>query len=177
MKLLSYKSTQKGFAGIGNFLIRIRLHSKISHSEIMFEPGDGVDHLMPDGTTEPDENGAYWCGSSSAAERLPLWSKNRANKVGGVRFKRIVPEPTKWYIRNTERNPIKAALTFKECEGQKYDWKLIFNFLSWTILVFSRDKESRKMCSEICAKALGIEQSWRIDPPTLDVVVLSEENF
>lgn len=175
MKLLSYKSTQKGFAGIGNFLIRIRLQSRISHSEIMFEPNDGVDHLMPDGTTEPDVNGAYWCASSTAVERLPHWSKSRANKIGGVRFKRIVPDPAKWHILNTNRNPLRAAYTFKECEGQKYDWKLIFNYVSWLILVFSIDKESRKMCSEICAKALGFSQSWRIDPPTLDVIVMGEE--
>lgn len=142
----------------------------------MFEPGDGVDHLMPDGTTEPDEDGAYWCASSTAAERMPKWSTKRAGKIGGVRFKRIVIEPEKWIIRDTHRSAEKAACTFILCQGQKYDWKLIFNFIAWFILVFTKDRENRKVCSEICAKALGFEESWRIDPPTLDRIVENESN-
>ena len=52
MKLASYKGRRKGFTGIFNVLIRFWLMGKHSHSEVIFEPGDGVDHLMPDGTTE-----------------------------------------------------------------------------------------------------------------------------
>lgn len=170
MKLLSYKSTQKGLAGIANVLIRLRLRTQISHSEILFEPGDGVDHLMPDGTTEPDENGAYWCGSSSAGEKLPTWSTRRANKTGGVRFKRVVPNPFKWYIRSTNRDPLKAAETFKKYEGFMYDWQLIIGFIVWII----PDKRNRKMCSEICAEALGFEETWRIDPAILDIAIVNE---
>ncbi len=174
MKVISYISTQKGIAGLGNILIKIRLNSKISHNEIMFEPGDGVDHLMPDGTTLPDENGAYWCASSSAAEKMPIWSTKRAGKTGGVRFKRIKIDPSKWIIRDTRRDPIKAANTFIVCQGQKYDWRLIFNFIAWFLLIVLKDKENRKVCSEICSEALGYNEAWRIDPPTLDNIVANE---
>lgn len=171
MKLLSYKSTQSGLKGIANILIRFRLKTRISHSELMFEPGDGVDNLMPDGTCEPDENGAYWCASSSALERLPEWSKTRANKIGGVRFKRIVPEENKWFIRKTSRDPFFAAVTIKENEGKMYDWQLIVGFIFWLI----PDKTNRKMCSEIISESLGFNsESWRIDPALLDAIIVNE---
>lgn len=107
---------------------------------------------------------------------MPLWSTKRANKIGGVRFKRIVIDPNKWIIRDTKRSAVEAAKVFVLCQGQKYDWKLIFNFIAWFILVFTKDRENRKVCSEICAKALGFEESWRIDPPTLDRIVENESN-
>lgn len=51
--------------GLGNVLIRLRLRGPYSHSEIVFEPGDGVDHLMPDGTCALDVTGAL-CGAYRA---------------------------------------------------------------------------------------------------------------
>ena len=64
----------------------------------VFEPGDGVDDLMPrdssveaaQPSTRPDASGALWCASSAAAEPIPLWSPRRAGRRGGVRFKRII---------------------------------------------------------------------------------------
>lgn len=176
MKLISYNAIQSGIVGISNLLIRLRLRTTISHNEIMFEPGDGVDHLMPDGTAQPDSNGAYWCASSSSLEKLPKWSRRRSGKLGGVRFKRIVPDNTRWIIRDTKRDPVHAAKVFILYEGQPYDWKLIFNFVSWfTISLSDGDDDDKKVCSEICAIALGIEEAWRIDPPTLDRIVQSEQ--
>jgi hypothetical protein len=46
MKLASYKGTRPGIQGIGNILIRWRLEDQISHSELIFEPGDLHHHLV-----------------------------------------------------------------------------------------------------------------------------------
>ena len=72
--------------------MRLRLGSQISHCELVFEPGDGVDDLMPDGTCAPvpiGNGGLYWAGSSAAAEPIPPWSPRRAGSKGGIRFKRL----------------------------------------------------------------------------------------
>ena len=76
MQLASYVGTRRSLMGIGNRLIRLRLSGlkealktdasldqtvlRASHSEVVFEPGDGVDHLMPDGTCEPNAKGELW---------------------------------------------------------------------------------------------------------------------
>ena len=77
MLLASYKSTRPGLQGLANVLIRLRLGGIYSHCELVFQPGDGVDHLMPDGTTAPDENGALWCvssgGTASPCSATPFW--------------------------------------------------------------------------------------------------------
>ena len=46
MQLASYKSTRLGLQGIANRIIRLRLRGPYSHTEVVFEPGDGVDHLV-----------------------------------------------------------------------------------------------------------------------------------
>lgn len=167
MKLLSYHGTRSGIMGLGNIAIRLRLRGKMSHSEVMFEPGDNVDHLMPDGTCEPDASGAYWCVSSVGLERMPAWSLYRAGRLGGVRFKRIVPDTAKWTPRKTPADPFRAAQWAKGAQGVLYDWQLIFSFLFWVI----PNKKSRGMCSEVCATMLGYDEAWRFDPCNLDVVV------
>ena len=165
MKLASYKSTRPGIMGLGNILIRLRLRGIYSHSEIVFEPGDGVDHLMPDGTCAPDADGAMWCVSSTGLERIPAWSQRRAGKRGGVRFKRIVLSD-KWTL-DPVSNPEHAARWAVENEGRLYDWQLILGFLAWVI----PHKRSRVVCSEACAEMLGLEDAWRFDPCALRAVV------
>ncbi|UGQ45074.1 hypothetical protein [Massilia endophytica] len=162
MKLASYKATRPGLHGIANVLIRIRLGGQYSHSEIVFMPGDGVDALMPDGTCEP-VNGAYWCASSVAAERLPAWSKRRPGRAGGVRFKRIQLDPDKWDLLDLQRDARQAARWFVENEGMPYDWQLILGFIAW----FIHEDEGRVTCSEACASAGGHPDSWRFDPCAL----------
>lgn len=166
MRIASYKSTRPGLQGIANRLIRRRLRGPYSHNEVVFEPGDGVDHLMPDGTCAPDATGALWCASSVAAERLPEWSPRRAGSVGGVRFKRITIDPDRWDVRRVDRSPLEAAQWFKQHQGDLYDWQLIAGFLAW----FIPHKASRRTCSEACAAALGMpdDDAWRFDPCSLD---------
>jgi hypothetical protein len=169
MKLASYKSTRPGFQGLGNTLIRFRLESPYSHSELIFMPGDGVDHLMPDGTCEPDENGAYWAASSVFAEKLPAHSPRRAGKTGGVRFKRIKFDPANWDIIDLDNGQanemsIMAAIWFVKNQGAPYDMVLISKFVVWAIPFQNNDKV---MCSEAVATALGMPEPARIDPAML----------
>jgi hypothetical protein len=160
MKLASYHGTKSGVMGLGNVLIRYRLKGVYSHSEIVFEPGDNVDGFMPDGTTEPNESGEVWCASSTGLDFIPDWSKVRAGKLGGVRFKRIKLDPAKWRIDETTADPVKAALWAVDNQGMRYDWQLIFGFIAWVI----PEKTGRVMCSEACAEMLGYNDSWRLDP-------------
>lgn len=165
MKLASYHGTRPGLMGLGNVLIRLRLRGPYSHSEIVFEPGDGVDHLMPDGTCAPDADGALWCVSSTGLEHIPAWSARRPGKRGGVRFKRIVLGD-KWTL-DPVSNPEQAARWAVENEGRLYDWQLILGFLAWVI----PHKSSRVMCSEACAEMLGLLDAWRFDPCSLRAVM------
>lgn len=170
MKLLSFHGTRSGIFGLGNVLIRARLRGQYSHNEVMFEPCDGpeVAALMPDGSLEPDANGALWCCSSVGLERLPSHSRRRAGKVGGVRFKRIVPDRQRWTAEETDRDPLQAARWAREHEGSLYDWQYIVGFLAW----FIPQKETRTACCEACAKMLGLAaDAWRFDCCSLSAAV------
>lgn len=165
MKIAAYKSIRPGLIGIFNRLIQLRLKSQYSHTELVFEPGDGVDHLMPDGTCEP-VNGALWCLSSSASDILPPWSPKRAGKKGGVRFKRVDVYNGKWDLKTPIKGtPEQAAKWGIENGGSKYDWYLILGFILW----FIPQSEDAKDCSESVASALGYEEAWRFDPANLFV--------
>ena len=166
MLLASYKSTRPGLQGLFNRIIRLRLRGQYSHSEVVFEPGDGVGHLMPDGSARPGQDGSLWCASSVAAEALPEFSGRRAGKTGGVRFKRVVLDPSRWDLVKVNLDPMATAQWFKAHEGEMYDWQLILGFMSWVI----PQKDQRWTCSEACAAALGIpvDDAWRFDPAALE---------
>lgn len=169
MKLASYKGTRPGLQGIANRLVRWRLDGIYSHTEIVFEPGDGVDLHMPDGTCQPDINGALWCASSVAAERLPAWSRYRAGKTGGVRLKRIVMDPTKWDVVPVSAEPIYAAHVYNVHEGKPYSWRQVSKFLAWWVSPVGDADQST--CAQLAAEMLGYEEGWRFDPALLAVVV------
>ena len=164
MLLASYKSTRPGVQGIANRIIRWRLRGQYSHSEIVFEPGDVPSHLLPDGTAQRDENWAYWSVSSVAAERLPAWSKLRAGRVGGVRFKRIKFDPNRWdVVRIRDADPMDAIVIARRVEGMGYDWRQVAGYASWLI---PQDAD-RVSCAELCATLLGHVDPWRADPCSL----------
>lgn len=158
MKLASFHGTRPGLYGWANILIRWRLGGVYSHSEIVFEPGDGVDHLMPDGTCAPDADGALWCASSTGLEVLPAWSKRRAGRRGGVRFQRRVLDG-QWTLDAVRACPLHAARWASDNEGRLYDWQLIIGFLAWLV----PHKQSRVLCHEACAEMLGLQDAWRFD--------------
>ena len=183
MKLASYVGTRDGFMGIGNRLIRLRLSGfreavktspsmtqdilRSSHSEIVFEPGDGVDHLMPDGTCQPNDKGELWCVSSVGLERIPEYSPRRAGKLGGVRFKRINPHNNHWELDEVFGSALYAATWAHKNQGMLYDWQLVIGFLAW----FIPHKADRVMCSEACAAMLAILDAHRCDPCQLQALV------
>ena len=166
MKLAFYLGTRKPwYIGLGNVLIRLRLRSQISHCELVFEPGDGVSDLMPDGQAMPNALGELWCASASATDLLPEWSPRRAGRHGGVRFKRIdVRDASKWLLVDVPWADARAAaLWFREHQGALYDWQGIIGFLVW----FVPDKAQRWTCHEACAAALGHPSPSRTDPAAL----------
>ena len=185
MKLASYVGTRDGFMGIGigNRLIRLRLSGfreavktspsmtqdilRSSHSELVFEPGDGVDHLMPDGTCQPNDKGELWCVSSVALERIPEYSPRRAGKPGGVRFKRINPHNNHWELDEVFGSALYAATWAHKNQGMLYDWQLIIGFLAW----FIPNKKNRVICSEAVAEMIQLPDAHRFDPCTLQAAV------
>lgn len=166
MKLASYKSTRSGWRGLANILIRWRLKGVYSHSEIVFDPDDRVDDLMPDGSCEPAD-GALWCASSVAAEKLPPWSRRRAGRTGGVRFKRIDLSDGQWDLLPLPGNACTAARRALEAEGAPYDWQAIAGYLAW----FIPDKASRYACGEFVAHCIGLRDPERFDPCVLHAAV------
>lgn len=166
MKLASYKSTRTAWRGIGNVLVRWRLRGIYSHCEIVFEPGDQVDALMPDGTSAP-QAGALWCASATATDTMPAWSKRRAGHTGGVRFKRIDVTDGQWDLLPLPADPRKAALIMLAHEGALYDWQGIFGYLAWPI----PHKASRYSCGEIAALSIGLADPWRFDPCVLHAAI------
>ena len=160
MLLASYKSTRPGLQGIANRVIRWRLRGPYSHSEIVFEPTDLVDDLMPDGSAAPGPDGSLWCVSSVAAERLPAWSQIRAGRMGGVRFKRIKLDPARWDFVRVKRDPRLAAVRARLVEGDPYDWPGILGFVWWAV----RALAGWWSCAELCAHLLGIDEPERLDP-------------
>ena len=162
MLLASYKSTRPGLQGLANRAIRARLRGPYSHCEVVFEPGDDVARWMPDGVVLPGQDGALWCGSSVAAERLPAHSPRRAGRYGGVRLKRIALDPAHWELQRAEEDPVAAARWFHAHQGEPYDWQLIVGFMSW----FIPGKDGRWTCSEASAAAFGVpeDEAWRVDP-------------
>ena len=183
MKLASYVGTRNGFMGLANRLIRLRLSGlkealktdksliqavlRSSHSEIVFEPGDGVDNFMPDGTCNPNEKGELWCASSTGFDIIPSSSIYRAGKCGGVRFKRINVNTHKWELTEAKVGAFFAAIWAVKNQGMLYDWQLVFSFLNWLV----PQNKSRVMCSEACAEMLGFIDAHRYDPCTLQSAV------
>ena len=164
MKLASYKGSRSGIYRIGNALIRWRFAGPYSHNEVVFEPGDGVDSLMPDKTCSPTGDG-YWCASSVALETMPAWSPYRAGRTGGVRFKRRPLFAADFDLIPVNRDPAKAATWFADHQGEPYSWRLVAEFISW--LVSMARGTGEWACSHACAAAFGHEEPWRFDPVLL----------
>lgn len=173
MLLASYTSTRPGIQGLANRAIRFRLRGAYSHTELVFEPGDGVGALMPDGSCGFGANGSLWCASSVAAEHMPSYSSRRSGRTGGVRFKRVVLDSERWDILPVTGDSEKSAKWFLDHQGALYDWQLVIGFLAWVI----PQKYSRWSCSEAVAAALCFEDPARFDPCTLRSAIAREALF
>lgn len=167
MLLASYTGTRPGLQGLANRAIRVRLGGPYSHTELVFEPDDDVDGLMPDRTCAAGADGSLWCGSSVAAEPMPDYSARRAGRTGGVRMKRMVLDQARWELLPLTGDAWRAARWFREHEGSLYDWQLVFGFLAWMV----PQKAARWSCSEAVAAAAGFPDPERFDPCTLRAAV------
>ena len=179
MKLISYLSTRPGFQGVGSWLVRQGTNSIFSHTEIVFMPGDGVDDLMPDRTTIPNEAGEFWCASATASDIMPSWSARRAGRRGGIRFKRIAISPN-WMEQDITdiRNPVDVVNTFLRLEGLAYDWRHIAGFMGPLFNLAFSHSASKFTCTEVCATALGFPEPSRFHPGNLPPAIefiLSED--
>ena len=180
MKLASYKGRRKGWIGVPNILIKRWLMGKYSHSEIIFEPGDGVDHLMPDKTTETID-GTVWAYSSSVSDLIPSWAPIRKGRKGGARFKRINFSEDKyvdgkWDVIPYPVDPVKAAEYAVANEGKSYDHRLNIGIVFRPVLLILGYRDGFVNCSKVCAAAGGFEEPDRFDPCVLHVAVKNMSN-
>lgn len=189
MQLASYVGTRSGIMGLGNAFIRFRIAGwkqalqwdnvpgqrelRASHTEVVFEPGDGVDHLMPDGTCEPNEAGELWCVSSTGLEKIPENSPRRGGHRGGVRFKRIKVHTSKWHLTPLHGDPVYAADWAVANQGKLYDWQLVFGFLVWVL----PNKASRFMCNEAALEMMRFVDAHRFDPCSTQAIAETLHQF
>lgn len=88
---------------------------------------------------------------------------------GGVRFKKIEYDLSRWDIIDIIDTDEKSALEwFKKHEGEGYD--LIGNL--HFIFGFIGDNRHKWSCAESVADALGIPDSWRINPNSLYPIIV-----
>lgn len=83
---------------------------------------------------------------------------------GGVRFKEIEFDPTKWdFIDLPDDLEADARKWFKDHEGLPYD---LLGNLHFVVSPIGDDK-NKWFCSEAVAAALGLPNAWRFDPGDL----------
>ena len=172
MKLISYTATRPGIAGIGSLAVRLGTNSKYSHTEIVFEEGDMVDDIMPDGTTKAID-GTLWCASSTTLDIIPSYSLVRPGRKGGVRFKRIKINPDHWFVQDISNHfdPEQVATWFLQNQGMAYDYRGIAGYVGALANLIFHHNEGKVSCTEACATALGFKDSWRFHPGNLPVVI------
>lgn len=80
---------------------------------------------------------------------------------GGVRFKQIVYDSSRWDCAELPANlEAVARAWFTEHEGKAYD---IMGDL-WQVFGFIRDDSDKFFCSAACMAALGYKDAWRFRP-------------
>jgi hypothetical protein len=90
---------------------------------------------------------------------------------GGVRFKQIDLDITKWdFVRVPDHLEVNARLWFKMHQGDRYD---LLGNLHFVIGAVSDDK-NKWFCSEAVASALGIKEAWRFSPNELAAILNSQ---
>lgn len=99
-----------------------------------------------------------WCASSSLSD-------------GGVRFKHIEFDPSRWEIIDLgnlfKEDDARQWFVQRVKEGAKYD---LLGQLHFLVAPIHGDKD-RYWCSEAVAAALGIQDPWRYGPNLLKLVI------
>lgn len=86
---------------------------------------------------------------------------------GGVRMKRIDFDPANWDVIDIKGDEGRAREWFANHDMDGYDMLGLFGFV-WRRGIQDKGKW---FCSEAIAEALGIKDSWRIDPCLLPIVL------
>jgi len=88
---------------------------------------------------------------------------------GGVRFKEIEYDLTKWDIFELPwADEQKALEYFKANQGKSYNIRGNIHFL----LGFVRGNSEGLFCSEACAEALGLQSGWLFAPNALAHIIM-----
>lgn len=161
MLLASYIGTRTGLKGLISVIKRWYYKSRYTHSEIVFEPGDGVEDLMPDKSLDLTIDFEFWCASMVFGEIMPMSSPLRAGQNGGIRLKRIDVNDGNWDLIpiDPKLNRQVAAWFFSKL-GQERD---LYN--------------KKYTSSSAIAKALGIIDYQRFNPPALKSLVFFLRNY
>mgnify|MGYP003403797192 FL=1 len=87
---------------------------------------------------------------------------------GGVRFKRIEYDTAHWDIIDVgSQEEFHARMWFEDHEGENYDLLGNLHF----IFGFVGDNRHKWSCAEAVAEAMGIPDSWRINPNSLYPII------
>lgn len=87
---------------------------------------------------------------------------------GGVRFKRIDYDSTRWDIVDIgDKFESQSREWFQRHEGQGYDLLGNLHF----IFGFVGDNRHKWSCAEAVAESIGVPDSWRINPNSLYPIV------
>jgi hypothetical protein len=138
--LASYKSTQPGWKGWFNRIIRFFTRGQYSHSEICL--GNPF-------------AGPVKCLSSVGIE-------------GGVRIKTMQLSPEKWDVIPLPTLPHRAFWHFHDQHlGKPYD---LIGCVRTVLPFVGREHAHRWFCSEVCAAVMGHAEPWRMHPNVLHAV-------
>jgi hypothetical protein len=96
------------------------------------------------------------------------WCASALFLKGGVHFE-VTPafDPTQWDVIDIKGDQVKAIAWFAEHQDEGYDLLGLLGFV-WRP---TRQDKRKWFCSEAIAEALGITDSWRIDPCLLPIVL------
>lgn len=173
MFLATYKAIRPGFQGLGSYAVRLGTNSKYSHTELVFEPGDGVESFMPDGSLERGTDNTLWAFGATASDIMPEWSERRAGRRGGCRFKRIEFKDSNWDFVQIDPAVFKAIEGIRVCmavEGKAYDWRHIGSFLGPIANLIFRQSGDKLTCAELAARVFGLSHPELFHPYNLHVV-------
>ncbi|WP_225747655.1 cytoplasmic protein [Eikenella sp. Marseille-P7795] len=145
--LALYKGRRSGrgwrvLAGHGtDWLTRILTRGQYSHAEIAYGPGSG---------------GVHDCLSASVRD-------------GGVRAKTMALPADKWDLfplPDSINEHGRLDRLYRHTVSQPYDW-----FGALGVVFKTRQRGDKWFCSEWCAAALGLPESWRWSPNDLAAIV------
>lgn len=94
-------------------------------------------------------NDEFLCYSSSVRDK-------------GVRCKRMALPQDKWDLVPTDASCSYVEMFFQQHSSMTYDWLGALGFV-----IFHRGRDNQYFCSEFCADALGLIDSWRYSPNLL----------